>query len=167
MDCNFESAILTTDLENILQRSQLKGWTISTAESCTGGLLSASLTKLPGSSKIFEYGFVTYSNTAKIRMLGVKPCTLRHYGAVSEAVAQEMATGALQSSGANIAFAITGIAGPGGSELKPEGRVCFGVATRRQIRRTETMDFGPQGRNAIQQASVKHSLQLLLGYLLS
>lgn len=106
-----------------------RDWRIVTAESCTGGGLAYELTSLPGSSCWFERGFVTYSNEAKQELLGVSPVTLANFGAVSEQVALEMAQGALRHSHANLALAITGIAGPeGGSPEKPVGTVWFGLA---------------------------------------
>ncbi|WP_262983298.1 CinA family protein [Paracoccus mutanolyticus] len=133
---------------------------IATAESCTGGLVAGRLTDVPGSSDAFERGFVTYSNAAKMEMLGVRPDTLEAHGAVSEQVAAEMARGALARSHAGIAVSVTGIAGPGGSEHKPEGRVCFGVADAWGVR-TETVEFGAIGRSAVRAATVDHALELL------
>jgi nicotinamide-nucleotide amidase len=138
-----------------------QGWMLATAESCTGGMIAAAITDVPGSSAAFDRGFVTYSNAAKIEMLGVAPATLNAHGAVSEQVAAEMAEGALRLSDAQIAVSVTGIAGPGGSEHKPEGRVCFGVATEDLIY-TETVEFGARGRDAVRRASVAHALALLL-----
>jgi len=146
--------------EGVLDAARARGVRIATAESCTGGLLAAALTALPGSSRVFERGFVTYSNEAKIEMLGVGRATLEAHGAVSEAVAAEMAAGALSRSRAQLAVAITGIAGPGGSEHKPEGRVCFGIATPDGLR-TETVEFGPLGRDRVRAASVERALALL------
>ena len=112
----------------VLDAARAKGVMLAAAESCTGGMIMAALTAVPGSSDVVDRGFVTYSNAAKRDMLGVSPDTLTAHGAVSEAVAAEMAQGALARSDAGIAVAVTGIAGPGGSEHKPEGRVCFGLA---------------------------------------
>lgn len=134
--------------------------TIATAESCTGGMIAAALTDEPGSSRVFERGFVTYSNPAKVEMLGVSPATLEAHGAVSEEVAREMAEGALRNSRATIAVSVTGIAGPGGSEHKPEGRVCFGLATP-DGSATETVEFGAIGRDAVRRATRDHALVLL------
>lgn len=145
----------------LLAAARAKGVTITCAESCTGGLLAAAITTPPGASDIFREGFVTYSNAAKMRALDVSAKTLAAHGAVSEEVAAEMADGALVRADADIAVAITGIAGPGGSEHKPEGRVCFGLATASQTR-TETVEFGPIGRDAVRAASVDHALALLI-----
>jgi nicotinamide-nucleotide amidase len=149
-----------TSPSDVLGLARKAGVMIATAESCTGGMIAAALTDVPGSSDVFDRGFVTYSNAAKLQMLGVRPETLDQHGAVSEMVAREMAGGALQRSGAGVAVAVTGIAGPGGSEFKPEGRVCFGLATPdRTI--TETVDFGAIGRAEVRAATVRHALKLL------
>lgn len=145
----------------LLDMSKVRGVMITCAESCTGGLLAAALTDLPGSSAMFDRGFVTYTNASKIDLLGVLEDTLAAHGAVSEAVAREMAMGALARSEAQIAVAITGIAGPGGSEQKPEGRVCFGLATVEGVQ-AETRDFGAAGRDAVRLAARDHALSLLL-----
>ena len=148
--------------EAILAAARQTGDLIVTAESCTGGMIGAAITDVAGSSDIYDRGFITYSNTAKTAMLGVDPYSLEVFGAVSEQVAREMADGALDRSRASIAIAVTGIAGPGGTENKPEGRVCFGIARSGRRTRTETVDFGPIGRAAVRQASVDHALDLLL-----
>ena len=145
----------------VLQSARVRGLRLATAESCTGGMISAALTSVAGSSDVFERGFVTYSNAAKQDMLGVLAQTLATHGAVSEAVAQEMAEGALAQSLADLAVSVTGIAGPGGSEFKPEGRVCFGLAQRGAQTRVETVEFGPLGRDAVRQATVDHALHLV------
>ena len=146
---------------DLLLQAQAKGLKIATAESCTGGLLAGAITDMAGSSAIFDRGFVTYTNAAKVAMLGVAQGTLDLHGAVSEPVAAEMAVGALRHADAQIAVAVTGIAGPGGSEFKPEGRVCFGIAAG-AIVRTETREFGPIGRSAVRAAAVDQALTLLL-----
>ena len=146
---------------DILAKARAAGLRIATAESCTGGMVAAALTDVAGASDVFERGFVTYSNEAKMELLGVKPDTLEAHGAVSEAVAREMAEGALAHSRADIAVSITGIAGPGGSEFKPEGRVCFGLARRGQPVRVETVEFGALGRAKVRQAATQHALGLL------
>ncbi|MEM7076788.1 MAG: CinA family protein [Pseudomonadota bacterium] len=145
---------------DILSAARARGVKIATAESCTGGMVAAALTDVPGSSDVVDRGFVTYSNAAKCEMLGVAETTLQAYGAVSEPIAREMAGGALARSDADIAVSITGIAGPGGSEHKPEGRVCFGLASRTTAR-TETVEFGALGRGAVRCAARDHALALL------
>lgn len=134
---------------------------VSCAESCTGGMLAAALTDLPGSSAMFDRGFVTYTNDAKVSLLGVAQSTLDQFGAVSEQTAIEMARGALSKSKAAVGVSITGIAGPGGSDHKPEGRVCFGIATAQQ-QKAETIEFGALGRGQVRQAARDHALVLLL-----
>ncbi len=145
----------------LLQRAREAGVTIVTAESCTGGMVAAALTDVAGSSVVFERGYVTYSNDAKMECLDVSPRTLREFGAVSEEVAKEMAEGALANSYASLAVSVTGIAGPGGSEHKPEGRVCFGIAMTGRPTRTETQEFGAQGRDKVRALSRDHALGLL------
>jgi nicotinamide-nucleotide amidase len=146
---------------DILDLARERGVMIATAESCTGGMVAVALTDVPGSSSVVERGFVTYSNAAKIEMLGVSPDTLSAHGAVSEEVAREMADGALAHSRAQLAVSITGIAGPGGSEHKPEGRVCFGLARTGHPTRTQTREFGPQGRSQVRDLSRDHALHML------
>lgn len=144
----------------ILELARSRGVMIATAESCTGGLIVGRLTDVAGSSSVVDRGFVTYSNAAKSEMLGVRAATIEAHGAVSEEVAAEMARGALARSQAGIAVAVTGIAGPGGSEHKPEGRVCFAVADGWGLR-AETVEFGPIGRAEVRAATVDHALALL------
>lgn len=145
----------------VLQAARYWGVRIATAESCTGGLISGALTDVAGSSDVFDRGFVTYSNAAKREMLGVRTATLEAHGAVSEDVAREMAEGALERSAAQLAVAVTGIAGPGGSEFKPEGRVCFGLAQAGKPTLVETVELGPIGRGKVRAATVEHALALL------
>ena len=154
-----------SDPAKVLDLARARGVMIATAESCTGGLIIGRLTDVPGSSDAVDRGFVTYSNAAKIEMLGIRPQTLERYGAVSEEIAAEMAQGALARSSAGIAVAVTGIAGPGGSEHKPEGRVCFGIADSQSVR-TETVEFGAIGRAQVRAATVTHALALLRSALL-
>ena len=149
-----------TDPAEVLALARARGVMIATAESCTGGLIVGRLTDVAGSSDAVDRGFVTYSNAAKIEMLGIRPETLDRFGAVSEDIAAEMAQGALRRSRAGIAVAVTGIAGPGGSEHKPEGRVCFGIADAAGVR-TETVEFGAIGRAQVRAATVAHALTLL------
>lgn len=144
-----------------LQALRARGWMAATAESCTGGLISAALTDIAGSSDVVERGFVTYSNAAKTDLLRVDPAAIDAEGAVSEIVARQMAEGALSNSHADIAVSVTGIAGPGRSESKPEGRVCFGLARRGAETATETRDFGPIGRERVRMETLRHALSLL------
>lgn len=148
----------------ILAAARTQGVLIATAESCTGGMIAAALTAVAGSSDVFDRGFVTYSNAAKLDMLGVRAATLAAHGAVSEDIAAEMAEGALKHSKATLAVSVTGIAGPGGSEHKPEGRVCFGLATPTGTA-TETVEFGALGRDKVRAAATEHALALLLAAL--
>lgn len=134
---------------------------LATAESCTGGLIAGAVTDVAGSSDVFERGFVTYSNAAKVEMLGVPMALIEAHGAVSEEVARAMAVGALANSKADIAVSVTGIAGPGGSDHKPEGRVCFGLAYASLVH-VETIEFGAIGRANVRQRTVDHALDLVL-----
>lgn len=143
-----------------------RGWTLAVAESCTGGLLAASLTDLAGSSQWFERGYVTYSNAAKISCLQVSPILIEAEGAVSEAVASAMALGAQLSSGVTSAISITGIAGPsGGTEKKPVGTVCFSWAVEKadasnHITTTTTHFLGD--RQSVREQAVIFALRGLL-----
>lgn len=148
--------------DQILSACRARGWTIATAESCTGGMVAAALTEIAGSSDVVDRGYVTYSDAAKVQMLGVLPATLDLHGAVSPEVAAEMAEGALNASGVDLAVAITGIAGPGPSAHKPEGRVCFGLAQAGHVTQLETVEFGAIGRANVRQKSAEHALTLLL-----
>ncbi len=151
-------------IAQVLDAARAKGIRLACAESCTGGMLAALLTEVAGSSDVFDRGFVTYSNDAKIDMLGVKQATLDAHGAVSEPTAREMALGTLERSKSHIAVSITGIAGPGGSEFKPEGRVCFALATAAGVL-VQTVEFGPLGRGAVRLAARDHALALILAAL--
>ena len=155
------------DAARIIDLAKEKNVMIATAESCTGGMVAVMLTDVAGSSAVVERGFVTYSNAAKTEMLGVSHDTLAARGAVSEEVAREMADGALAHSAAQLAVSITGIAGPGGSERKPEGRVCFGLAMTGRPTHTETREFGAPGRAEVRRLSRDHALQLLHDALMS
>ena len=146
---------------DILSKARLIGIRITTAESCTGGMVAAALTAVAGSSDVFDRGFVTYSNDAKIAMLGVSPATLDTYGAVSEQVAGAMAEGALSRANAGLAVAVTGIAGPGGSDFKPEGRVCFGLSAAGKPTLVQTIEFGALGRPNVRAAATDYALALL------
>ncbi len=146
---------------DLLLAARAKSLRIATAESCTGGMVGAAITDISGSSTIYERGFITYTNDAKVEMLGVKQTTLDAVGAVSEEVAAQMAQGALRNSHANLAVSITGIAGPGGSDHKPEGRVCFGIA-HGDLCHSETVEYGPLGRANVRNAATNHALSLLI-----
>lgn len=154
---------LAVDLGKILLQ---RGFKITTAESCTGGGLAYTITSVPGSSRWFEYGFITYSDAAKIALLGVNSASLDCYGAVSAVVAAEMAQGALQKSGADMSVAITGIAGPdGGSKEKPVGTVWLSWAS--QHFNTVTKVIHCQGdRQAVREQSIEHALRKLLARVL-
>lgn len=134
---------------------------LATAESCTGGLVAAALTAIPGSSAALDRGFVTYSNDAKMQMLGVPVATLTAHGAVSEATARTMATGAIAHSRATVSVSVTGVAGPGGgSEEKPVGLVHFAASgPGGVIHRIE--QFGDIGRDEVRLASVRVALEML------
>ena len=149
------------NVSELLDLAKKSGVMIATAESCTGGMIAAALTDIAGSSAVFDRGFVTYSNAAKQDMLGVRAETLDAHGAVSEEVAREMAEGARARSRAGLAVSVTGIAGPGGSEHKPEGRVCFGLAQEGRTTLCETVEFGAIGRAGVRAASRDHALRLL------
>lgn len=137
------------------------GKRIVTAESCTGGLIAGALTEISGSSAVVERGFVTYSNEAKHDMLNVLEASFAQYGAVSEQVAQQMAMGALERSRAEVAVSVTGVAGPsGGSDLKPVGTVCFGVAQKGAEPRTQRLIFSGQDRLGVRLETVRHALTL-------
>ena len=152
--------------DHFLKACQARGILSATAESCTGGLIIARLTDIPGSSSMVDRGFVTYSNEAKMEMLGVSKATLDTHGAVSRETAQEMAEGALAHSQAGIALAVTGIAGPdGGSAEKPVGLVWFGVAARGVPTLTERRVFENRGRSYVRQQTVIAALELGLAAL--
>lgn len=149
---------LVADLAYFLQK---RSWQLAVAESCTGGLIAAACTELAGSSLWFERGFVSYSNAAKIELLGVDAALIDHHGAVSEEVARAMAQGAISRSCAQVALAVTGVAGPsGGSADKPVGTVWFGWATPAgvvsDLRRFEG------DRRHVREAAVQHALQQLV-----
>ena len=146
----------------LLDAARARGDLIATAESCTGGLVAAALTAIPGASDVFERGFVTYSNAAKSEMLGVPFWLIERHGAVSEDVARAMAGGALTHSQASLAVSVTGIAGPdGGTPDKPVGLVYFAAGRRDGPICDERMEFGDVGREEIRRLSVERALRLL------
>jgi nicotinamide-nucleotide amidase len=155
---NAQVRTLCTELAGALLE---RGWMLATAESCTGGLIAGACTDLSGSSRWFERGFVTYSNEAKCESLGVDPALVEAHGAVSEVVARAMAFGAVRHSRAQVAVAVTGVAGPtGGSAQKPVGTVWFGYSVDGRLH-SETLRFDGD-RQAIRQATVEHALVRLL-----
>ena len=147
--------------KRLLDLCRRHGLHVATAESCTGGLVVAALTEMAGSSDVVECGFVTYSNAAKESMLGVPAETLTRHGAVSAETAAAMAAGALTHSQADLAVAITGIAGPGGSKQKPVGLVHFAAASRDGRLLARCRRYGRIGRRRIRERSVAEALELL------
>ena len=161
LDTSALEANLTQISLELLKHSHL----LATAESCSGGMIAAACTDLAGSSQWFERGFVTYSNAAKVEMLGVPAALIEQEGAVSEAVARAMADGALAHSQAHVSLAVTGVAGPtGGSEAKPVGTVWFAWCVNGETH-SEMQHFAGD-RAAIRAATVRYALQRLLGFLL-
>lgn len=149
---------------SVVSAGAKRGWVIATAESCTGGLVAAALTEIPGSSQVLDRGLITYSNEAKIELLGVPASLISEFGAVSPECARAMAIGALSNSRADVVVAITGIAGPGGgSDTKPVGMVCFCLASGRDVIEKE-IRFGDLGRSDVRQQAVVTALELLLDY---
>jgi len=156
-----EDAIRDT-AARVLDACRARGLKIATAESCTGGLVAGALTEIPGSSDVFDRGFVTYSNAAKQQTLSVAASILERHGAVSRETADAMAAGALAMSDADLAVAITGIAGPaGGSADKPVGLVHFAAASRDGSRVHCERRYGDAGRSAVRQQAVAEALAML------
>ena len=148
-------------VKELSDKLRAKKWMLVTAESCTGGMIAAEITDLAGSSAVFDRGFVTYSNDAKIDLLGVDKKTLKEHGAVSSQVAEEMAQGALKNSKAQLTVSVTGIAGPdGGSEEKPVGLVYLGIATKGNCTSHHRQCEG--SRAEIRQQTVEEALKLLI-----
>jgi nicotinamide-nucleotide amidase len=148
--------------QRVLDLLRARGLKVATAESCTGGLVAATLTEIAGSSDVVDCGFVTYSNAAKQAMLGVPAATLKRHGAVSGETAAAMTAGALKNSQADLAVAITGIAGPsGGTTEKPVGLVYLAAASRDGRRLARTRRYGKIGRRRVRQRSVAEALELL------
>jgi PncC family amidohydrolase len=142
-------------------KSLAKGRFISTAESCTGGLVASYLTSIPGSSEYFTTGIVSYSNEIKMKLLNVNSKTLDKFGAVSEEVAKEMAMSSIKTANSDIAVSVTGIAGPSGrTKNKPVGMVCFGIATPKEVNSTTHYFSGT--RSEIRQKSCEVALKLIL-----
>jgi nicotinamide-nucleotide amidase len=146
----------------VLDACRARKWMLATAESCTGGLVAGALTEIAGSSDVVDRGFVTYSNAAKMAMLGVPEATLDAHGAVSRETAEAMAKGALERAGVDITVAVTGIAGPGGgSPEKPVGLVHFAAATRNRLIHREKR-YGDIGRSDVRRLSVIEALNMLI-----
>ena len=157
----------TTLAQELVSLLAIQGKRITTVESCTGGLVAGAITAISGSSAVFDYGFVTYSNTAKTRLVHVPQALIETHGAVSLEVARAMAEGALREAGADIALSITGIAGPtGGSLEKPVGMVCFGLSRSGRkgeiITEAKVEQFGAIGRDAVRVKSVELALSWAL-----
>ncbi|MEQ8449808.1 MAG: CinA family protein [Nitratireductor sp.] len=152
--------------EAVLAACKRRGLMLATAESCTGGMIASALTDIAGSSAVVDRGFVTYSNEAKMEMLGVTAGTLAAHGAVSAETARAMAAGALARSRAGLAVSVTGVAGPGGgSAEKPVGLVWFGVAEKGRETETHRKIFAGQDRDAVRQNTVRTALELILARL--
>ncbi|MEM9706715.1 MAG: CinA family protein [Pseudomonadota bacterium] len=149
--------------EAVVTKAGAEGKCIATAESCTGGLIGGALTSVPGSSAVFDRGFITYSNEAKAEMLGVPSGLINAVGAVSGEVALAMAQGALKNSSADVAVSVTGIAGPGGGDAtKPVGLVWFGLAAESGESRFERRVFAEGSRDFVRDSAVATSLRLIL-----
>ncbi len=152
---------LVASARNLLEDFRQRGLKLATAESCTGGLIAALLTEIPGSSDVFDRGFVTYSNDAKIEAIGVRRALIDKHGAVSPEVAVAMTEGALAHSKADVAIAVTGVAGPGGgTDEKPVGLVYLSVLRRGRDPITQEYRFGVGSRSAIRLAAVGEALSL-------
>lgn len=150
----------------VIDKAGALGATIATAESCTGGMIAAALTDVPGSSVVVDRAFVTYSNEAKIDMLGVPEALIRQHGAVSAQVGRAMAVGALRRSRADITVSVTGIAGPTGGNLeKPVGLVWFGLKTANAPTRVERRVFAQGGRDYVRSKATETALRFLLSKL--
>ena len=152
---------ILADAETLLAACRAAGLKLATAESCTGGLIAATLTAIAGSSDVVDRGFVTYSNQAKTDLVGVNPALIDAHGAVSEPVARAMAEGAVARSLADIAVSVTGVAGPGGGSLeKPVGLVWFGCARRGAATISNHRIF-PGDRSEVRRATVAHALHMI------
>ncbi len=147
--------------QKLVELLKQKNMRICCAESCTGGLLNATLVSVVGASDVLDMGFVTYANEAKIKLLCVKREDIDSFGVVSEPVAVQMASGACKVSGAQVGVGISGIAGPGGSEHKPEGMVCFGFCVNGKTF-SETKQFGAIGRQNVREKSCEFAIDRLL-----
>lgn len=152
--------------EQLMAKLKAKKWMLATAESCTGGMIATAITDKAGSSAVFERGFVTYSNQAKMDCLGVSAKTLKSHGAVSMQTAEEMAKGALDNSEAKISIAVTGIAGPdGGTPQKPVGLVYIGYGIKGGIVQAKAFNFTNMSREDVRLNTTKEAFKILLSLL--
>jgi nicotinamide-nucleotide amidase len=157
----FMDNIILSNEEKVISHLKARGYHISFAESCTGGLASAKLISVPDASSVINESYVTYANESKIKLLGVKPESISSEGVVSELVAGEMAKGVAQASGSEVGVGITGIAGPSiGSDLKPVGMVSFGFYINGMLT-TKTVNFGDIGRNEVRESAASHVFKIL------
>jgi len=147
--------------QKLVELLKQKNMHICCAESCTGGMLTSTLVGVVGASDVIDMGFITYANEAKIKLLCVKQEDIDSYGVVSETVAGQMARGACAASGAQVGVGISGIAGPGGSDFKPEGMVCFGFCVNGRVT-THTEQFGAIGRQNVRQKSCELAIDKLI-----
>ena len=147
--------------QKLVELLKQKNMHICCAESCTGGMLSSTIVGVVGASDVVDMGFVTYANEAKIKLLSVKQVDIDKYGVVSEIVAADMARGACEMSGAEVGVGISGIAGPGGSGLKPEGMVCFGFCVNGEVT-TFTQQFGAIGRQNVRKKSCEFAIDKVI-----
>ncbi|MFT4090734.1 MAG: CinA family protein [Asticcacaulis sp.] len=168
---SFDATIdINVTATEVLELARRLGWSLTTAESCTGGLVSAALTRVSGASECFHESYVTYSNEAKARLLGVPELTIVEYGAVSIETAHAMAQGAVKAASADLAMSVTGIAGPnGGTDQKPVGMVCFGLGFRTESGEVQSQAnvhiFENNGRDYIREQAVRFALQWALKHL--
>lgn len=155
-------ADIEASAERVVAKLSARHLKVATAESCTGGLIAGAITSVAGSSDVFDQGFVTYANSAKIAMIGVDAGLLEEHGAVSSDVGRAMAEGALKSAGADLAVAVTGIAGPGGAMPgKPVGLVYIALASKTAPTHVQRCQFGDLGREGVRLATVREALKLL------
>lgn len=153
-------------VEQLSDKLRERKWKIVTAESCTGGMIATAITDKPGSSKVFDRGFITYSNQAKMDCLSVDAKTLKKFGAVSKETAIEMAQGALDNSEANISLSITGIAGPdGGTPQKPVGLVYIGFGLKAGVTQAKAFNFSGQSRDDVRLKTTREAIKIALSIL--
>lgn len=157
-----DDASLRADIATLLDRCRARGWRLATAESLTAGLIAATITQVPGASDVVDRGYVTYSYAAKTQMLGVPAELLAREGAVHEDVARAMALGALREGAAQLSVAVTGVAGPGPADGRPAGRVHIAAARADGATLHARHDYGPVGREAVREATVRDAVAMLL-----